>query len=409
MGGALQAIITIFSVACVLCFFAEEPAFAGSSSGSLGGLIGLLGLGGLALFGLKSTPRSDEEPEVPSLTPISSETATSIISKQRGRQPQDVDVSVFAPRVAKPGDQILVQVFLHPPEREQEAQARAMHVEQRAELLASVPLTLPLRQYDKLKVTLDCDMLMVKDRVQNVIWNARLVCVYFEIEILKAFVGNLSPKLRVFVNGAPAGYIIFELKVDSDAPAFAPTLAQTEVHSYQKPFLSYAHEDREEVLKAAQLLRALKIDCFQDLLSLAPGEQFEERLFSEIEHCDVFLLFWSHNAQNSKWVIREAEYALQRSMRAPGRKALDIIPVLLEGPPPPIPPASLGKINFSDPIRHIIFAEENSQKEQRQKEHDKLERAAALRAFNEKTGPWLYPLLFFGGIFLLTAILIATR
>ena len=213
----------------------------------------------------------------------------------------------------------------------------------------------------------------------------------------------------VFVNGAPAGYIIFELKVDSDAPAFAPTLAQTEVHSYQKPFLSYAHEDREEVLKAAQLLRALKIDCFQDLLSLAPGEQFEERLFSEIEHCDVFLLFWSHNAQNSKWVIREAEYALQRSMRAPGRKALDIIPVLLEGPPPPIPPASLGKINFSDPIRHIIFAEENSQKEQRQKEHDKLERAAALRAFNEKTGPWLYPLLFFGGIFLLTAILIATR
>src|SRR5262249_3970091 len=108
---------------------------------------------------------------------------------------------------------------------------------------------------------------------------------------------------------------------------------------------------------AAQVIRALKMEFFQDVLKITPGERWERRLYSEIESCDVFLLFWSSHAKASKWVVREAEYALQVSKNVLGQP-LEIIPILLEGPPPPDPPPSLQEIHFNDPIRYVIFAEE---------------------------------------------------
>src|SRR5262249_39651365 len=122
---------------------------------------------------------------------------------------------------------------------------------------------------------------------------------------------------------------------------------------HRKTFLSYASEDRVEVLKRAQILRAMNINFFQDVLNLSPGERWERRLYAEIDNCDLFLLFWSRHAQQSEWVIREAEYALA----APGEP--DIVPVPLEGPPPPLPPASLRDIHFNDPILYAILAEKS--------------------------------------------------
>src|SRR4029453_8986434 len=101
--------------------------------------------------------------------------------------------------------------------------------------------------------------------------------------------------------------------------------------------------------KAAQLLSALRVQCFQDVLSQRPGDRWRERLFSEIEKCDVFLLFWSRYARESEWVIKEAEYALLYSKLAPTKQPREIVPILLEGPPPPAPPKSLEEINFNDP------------------------------------------------------------
>jgi hypothetical protein len=103
------------------------------------------------------------------------------------------------------------------------------------------------------------------------------------------------------------------------------------------------------------------MDYFQDLLTLQPGEAWRARLFSEIDRCDVFLLFWSRSARNSRWVIEEAEYALRRSKSVVERH-LEIIPVLLEGPPPVMPPNTLEEIHFNDSLRHIIFAEEATAK-----------------------------------------------
>jgi hypothetical protein len=160
------------------------------------------------------------------------------------------------------------------------------------------------------------------------------------------------------VNGIPAGNVIFQMMVVPQSRQISSTFANQHVQPFRKVFLSYASEDRVYVLRAAQLLNVLKMKHFQDLLDLSPGDRWEQKLFSTIKDCDVFLLFWSHYAAQSEWVIKEAEYALQCSREAPDERPLEIVPMILEGPPPPPPPESLRQIHFNDPIRYIIFAEE---------------------------------------------------
>jgi hypothetical protein len=67
----------------------------------------------------------------------------------------------------------------------------------------------------------------------------------------------------------------------------------------------------------------------------------------------VVYLFWSSRAKASEWVMKEVEYALAR--RAASRAgAPDIIPVIIEGPPPPEPPEHLKDIHFNDAFLYVL-------------------------------------------------------
>jgi hypothetical protein len=275
--------------------------------------------------------------------------------------PQDVDVMVFAPPVVPPCEEVIVQVFFHTPDRKVEALNRAKIAEPAGQALAWVPLTIQVRQNDNIKVSMECLDATTPEPVQRTVWNGRLVILQFMMRMPNVEL-IIRPKLRVFVNGVPAGNLVFKISVQQNPPDLRPSLANETARAYRKAFLSYASEDRIEVLKTAQTLRAVKIDFFQDLLNLSPGERWEQRLLTEIDNCDVFLLFWSHHAQQSKWVIFEAEHALQRAKIAPEDGVPEIVPYLLEGPPPPLPPVSLKDIHFNDPLRYIILAEESLRK-----------------------------------------------
>ena len=120
---------------------------------------------------------------------------------------------------------------------------------------------------------------------------------------------------------------------------------------YNQAFLSNASPDRKEVLKRAQVLSAAGISFFHDVLSLDPGARWEQEIYKAIDGCDLFLLFWSRAAKESEWVIKEAEYAL----RCQGEgNTPDIVPVILETPPPLPPPPSLAGIHFNDRIHYLI-------------------------------------------------------
>jgi hypothetical protein len=301
----------------------------------------------LILAGVVNSYREDEKLRK-KIQPVASKT----------RRPQDADVTVFAPPNSRPVSDIIVQVVIHTPDREGEARRRTQTTDSTSQNLASAPLTIQLKIADKIKVTIDCDRADIDEPVQTTSWNGRLVCIDFKMRLPNVTEPlTLIPKVRVFVNAVPAGNVIFKINVVPSSQEFPQSFAPREVRAYSKPFLSYAHEDRLQVLRAAQVISALKMEFFQDVLKITPGERWERRLYSEIERCDVFLLFWSRHAKASKWVVSEAEYALQVSKNVLGQP-LEIIPILLEGPPPPDPPPSLQEIQFNDPIKYVIFAEE---------------------------------------------------
>jgi TIR domain len=312
----------------------------------LAGLAGAAAAGCAGAAGIGKKTRTPARPDV-------------IRSIEPGvREPQDADLMVIAPALARPREAIIAQVIVHTPEREAEAQSRALKLEPHGQQLALVPLTIQLEMNDAIKVTLDCDRAKITEPVQSAFWNGRYVVLQFVMQLPDTESElSLISKLRVFVNSIPAGNVIFRITVSPNAPDAAPSFVHEHVHRYRRPFLSYAKEDRVEVLKAAQLIKALKMTFFQDVLSIEPAERWEHRLYQEIEHCDVFLLFWSHHASASEWVLKEAEQALQLSNSDKTDPRPEICLYLLEGPPAAEPPASLRELNFNDPARYAILWE----------------------------------------------------
>ena len=139
------------------------------------------------------------------------------------------------------------------------------------------------------------------------------------------------------VNSVPVGSLTFALKVTQEKAEAGIQLRGDRARRYTYAFLSYASADRAEVIKRAQGLKAGGTSFFNDLLSLEPGERWEKRLYKEIDRCDVFYLFWSSQAKASKWVMKEIERALDRRAKSENGDP-DIIPIIIEGPPPPAPP-----------------------------------------------------------------------
>ena len=113
-------------------------------------------------------------------------------------------------------------------------------------------------------------------------------------------------------------------------------------------FASYSSEDKEEVLGRIQgMLKVFPdLDIFLDVASLRSGEEWQQRLEHEIIRRDVFYLFWSSAAAQSKWVDWEWRTALRT-------KGIDYIdPVPLDSPDRVPPPAELSKLHFNEWTLH---------------------------------------------------------
>jgi hypothetical protein len=84
------------------------------------------------------------------------------------------------------------------------------------------------------------------------------------------------------------------------------------------------------------------MDIFMDVLTLRSGDHWETRINEEIAARDVFYLFWSVAAIQSRWVEREWRTALVL-------RGLDHIdPVPLQPPAIAPPPAELSALHFND-------------------------------------------------------------
>lgn len=266
-----------------------------------------------------------------------------------------VDASVFGPTAVPAGEEGLIQVFLHRLGQRDVARALAMEVDPDATPRGLQTLAAEIERGQQVDVILDGRGLGVDQERQTLIWRGEPCACQFVVTAPAESPGrSFHPRVIVLVDSVPVGSITFTLKTKRDETTPPKTaLLGDRAKRYAYAFLSYASPDRAEVIKRAQGLKAGGTDFFNDLLALEPGERWEKRLYQEIDRCDVFYLFWSSKAKDSEWVMKETNYALARRAGS-GDGDPDIVPVIIEGPPPPAPPESLKDIHFNDSLLYVL-------------------------------------------------------
>jgi hypothetical protein len=106
-------------------------------------------------------------------------------------------------------------------------------------------------------------------------------------------------------------------------------------------FLSYSYQDQEKACLIADKLQELGVNVFHDQLGFDVGELFADRLYKEIESSDFFLLLLSKNSVKSRWVAKELDYAISKTLHY---RDITIVPLLLS--PAKIPNSLRDRVRF---------------------------------------------------------------
>ncbi|MET0646247.1 MAG: toll/interleukin-1 receptor domain-containing protein [Pyrinomonadaceae bacterium] len=279
----------------------------------------------------------------------------------------EVHCTVYAPPEARPGDMLKVQVLAHLEEQRHLLAALAAERDEDAREGGSEKLKPKIERGKELTFTLDMPGLKVKEAERSLVWNGEPDCVRFTVTVPD----ECKPKviwgtIEIVYESVPVGEVEFKFKVVTEAAQVAPVVAaalaaeappaeQREV-MFTKAFISYSRRDSEMVLEKVQMLEAQGVECYLDMMTFRPGEDWKQMINHYIDICDVFFLFWSNASKNSPEVDKEIRYALQRRERAAPRPVIKPIPI--EGPPVVTPPPYLSHLHFDDRYRYFIKAKQ---------------------------------------------------
>lgn len=270
---------------------------------------------------------------------------------------ENVECSVFAPPGCAPGSTFMVQVALHITERAEDAKARAQQSDPTASQRANKSLSTLLEIGDKLELRLMADTPLIESQTSSIIWNGDIPMEEFLIHVPEGFEKPaVFFTLMLLLKGQPVGSAKFRVAI-SQQPESTPT--ETKLSRYKNVFVSYSSKDRGEVLRHYQLLHKFGLTTFLDVMSIRTGDRWEPEILRALADADLVLLYWSTNSKESDWVIKEAEMAVKHRKNSGGLQP-DILPIILEVPPP-APPESLSDLQFNDPVRYIIAAHDQAQ------------------------------------------------
>ena len=185
--------------------------------------------------------------------------------------------------------------------------------------------------------------LTVEPPTRSFEWNGRENLVSFSVAVATGAMATTTQLyFDAFIEGVSVASILLDLRIGPDASDAQPNVSVSRPVS--TAFASYASKDAPLV---AQCLSALKrwdagIDVFIDCLDLTPNEQWQEELERVIPTKDAFLLFWSVNARNSKWVAWELRTVQSK------RGLACVRPMPLDDPELAPPPDELKHLHFRD-------------------------------------------------------------
>ena len=172
---------------------------------------------------------------------------------------------------------------------------------------------------------------MVQADLIIAVWTAdALVCDKFQSE-WEIAVGLEQRVLVVQVGNVELPHLPSQcalVRVESLSKSFSAIAAFMKARSIRQFFISYSRKDLAAAEEVLRLFARSDHRAWIDQSGIEIGEQFPERIFTEIDRADIFLLLWSANARHSRWVEREWNYAYRISK--------PMVPVLLDTTPLPM-------------------------------------------------------------------------
>jgi hypothetical protein len=276
------------------------------------------------------------------------------ISREPERSP--VDCTVFAPDRVERERTGLLQAFLHAPESRRQAEASAKQFDSKATERGHRSLVLDAPIGTTFAFDVEIEGFAFHERTDTLLWTGKPQAATFRFDVPKdCKLGQHAGTVRISQDGAPVGRITFQIEVVLSARKASQRPVGKEARHYHACFCSYSSLDRAEMLKRAQGLRATGLETFIDVLTLRPGDIWNPKIFEAINESDLFVVIWSKNARDSKWVKKESRYAL-RHYKEHGSP--DFVPIPVEGPPIASVPQGLQDYHFNDELLGQIRAAE---------------------------------------------------
>jgi serine/threonine protein kinase len=351
----------------------KPPRLLDSIADAAESIAGALGRLGSRPRGTPAKPASSPPPR-PAAAPSSWDEVTRVASVPKGEEErwaetsrlmsvpmpsapttekQTADFSVMAPADIAAGNHFFVEVWAAPSsERDamlEEATRNVRMVERGRRAF------LNLERDTAITVLLKLPDFEVEEPIETLGWNGEIRNVAFMAKAPSGLKPGVYPGMvKLLCGQAPFASISFDLSVVPSGVMTDPRARSrpAEIQLITRAFASYASIDRGEVLRRVQGIQAAGTSVFLDVIHLRAGEAWEPALYSEIDACDGFYLFWSRNAAKSEWVEREWRYALEH-------RGLDFInPLALEDPRLVSPPPELSSKHFNDMLLAFIKAEE---------------------------------------------------
>lgn len=209
------------------------------------------------------------------------------------------------------------------------------------------PIILP--RHKTLKLILEIENAKIEDKTNQIVWNGKISNADFRACIPQSVEDEKLPgTIFIYLYDLEIQRIYFEIQI-GDKQSEVINLPKNEKIN-KKAFASYSRKDwHEKVMPHIHGMEkaAPHLEIFIDVVELRSNDNWKERLMNEIESLDVFYLFWSKNASESKWVDIEWRCALKK-------RGLDVIdPIPLESPENFKIPKELADKHFGDKILYI--------------------------------------------------------
>lgn len=264
------------------------------------------------------------------------EAISSIFGRSENRE---VSVSAFAPEQIRKTIPFTVQTWLHWETARQVVEKRAKDTGHTVaagtrtglEIEEGVVVEFSLKP----RILMDTEMSQ-RPQTRRIVWQGHPANVEFVVVWPENTPDITYETVEISVDGLPLGEATLCLRSGGSGQRSVVS----EFRRVKRAFVSYSTKDTQRVLASIQAFqRVADVELFIDVDSLRAGEDWQERLRSEVPTRDAFLLYWSENAAQSEWVEREWRLAFEE-------RGLDYIkPMPLD---PVSPPEELADLQFAD-------------------------------------------------------------